>query len=192
MKVGMVELAPATAGNGAEEDSAEEDSIGHVPRSPGSYRKGGQVDLSMIARVLWLRRRLRRHRALEPQRAGPSSKCRSGVLRRFAMSESPFYRTFHQGLDRAPLAALPPLSKADLMDNFDQISTQPTVRLADVNTYLDDLTDNRPFRNRYWVSATSGSSGRRSVIASSAHEWAMIIASASAGLESFTSSSPSP
>ena len=57
------------------------------------------------------------------------------------------------------------------MDNFDQISTRPTVRLAEVQTYLDSLTDDRLFRDRYWVSATSGSSGRRSVIACSAHEW---------------------
>jgi putative adenylate-forming enzyme len=135
------------------------------------------VDLSMIARVLWFRRRLRRRERWSESELRRHQRSELEVLRRFAVSRSPFYRTFYRGLDRAPLAELPPLSKATLMDNFDQISTQPTVRLADLQTYLDALTDNRPFRGRYWVSATSGSSGRKSVIASSADEWAKIIAS---------------
>ena len=63
------------------------------------------------------------------------------------------------------------------MDNFDQIRTEARVRLAKMQTYLDGLTDDRLFRDRYWVSATSGSSGRRSLTASSPHDWAMIIAS---------------
>ena len=131
----------------------------------------------MVARVLWLRRQLRRRERWSQEDLDRHRRAALERLRRFARSRSAFYRTFHQGLDQAPLAALPPLTKADLMDNFDQISTDPTVRLAEVQTYLDGLTDNRPFRDRYWVSATSGSSGRRSVIASSAHEWAMTIAS---------------
>ena len=131
----------------------------------------------MIARVLWLRRRLQRHERWSRHELERHQAADLELLRRFAMSESPFYRTFHQGLERAPLTALPPLSKAELMDNFDQISTEPTVRLAEVQTYLDGLAGDRLFRNRFWVSATSGSSGRRSVIPSSAHEWAMIIAS---------------
>jgi putative adenylate-forming enzyme len=131
----------------------------------------------MVARVLWLRRQMRRHERWSQDELERHRRAELERLRRFARSRSGFYRTFHQGLDQAPLAALPPLTKADLMDNFDQISTDPTVRLAEVQAYLDELTDNRPFRDRYWVSATSGSSGRRSVIASSAHEWAMTIAS---------------
>jgi phenylacetate-coenzyme A ligase PaaK-like adenylate-forming protein len=39
------------------------------------------------------------------------------------------------------------------------------------------LEGNERFAGRYWVSATSGSSGRKSVIPSDAHEWATAIAS---------------
>jgi phenylacetate-coenzyme A ligase PaaK-like adenylate-forming protein len=72
---------------------------------------------------------------------------------------------------------LPVITKATVMDNFDQISTDPAVRLADLQAYLDTLRGNQPFLGRYWVAATSGSSGRKSIIPASAREWAMIIAS---------------
>jgi phenylacetate-CoA ligase len=44
-------------------------------------------------------------------------------LRQFAYEGSPFYRRFHHGLESAPLAELPVLTKAVLMDHFDEIST---------------------------------------------------------------------
>jgi phenylacetate-coenzyme A ligase PaaK-like adenylate-forming protein len=64
-----------------------------------------------------------------------------------------------------------------MMDHFDEIVTDPTLRLAELQSYLEQLHGNEPFAGRYWVSATSGSSGRKSVIPSDAHEWAMTIAS---------------
>lgn len=69
------------------------------------------------------------------------------------------------------------ITKATVMDNFDQISTDPAVRLADLQAYLDTLHGDQPFLGTYWVAATSGSSGRKSIIPASAREWAMIIAS---------------
>jgi phenylacetate-coenzyme A ligase PaaK-like adenylate-forming protein len=72
---------------------------------------------------------------------------------------------------------LPVLTKATLMDHFDRLSTNPALRLADLQAYLHTLSGTDRFAGRYWMSATSGSSGRRSIIASDAREWAMIIAS---------------
>jgi phenylacetate-CoA ligase len=63
------------------------------------------------------------------------------------------------------------------MDSFDQISTDPAVNLADLQAYLAMLRGSELFRGRYWVSATSGSSGRKSIIASGRAEWAMILGS---------------
>jgi phenylacetate-coenzyme A ligase PaaK-like adenylate-forming protein len=80
-------------------------------------------------------------------------------------------------LDGAPLDELPVLTKATLMDNFDELSTDPAVRLTPVGEYLKGLHGNERFAGRYWVSATSGSSGRSSIIPSDAEEWAMTIAS---------------
>jgi len=135
------------------------------------------VNIVTLSRILWLRSRLRGHERWPASRVNTYQQAELQRLRRFAVSSSPFYRRSHRGLDRAPLDELPVLTKATLMDNFDTISTEPTVRLAQLERYLDALTDDRRFLNRYWVSATSGSSGRRSIIASNTHEWATVIAS---------------
>jgi putative adenylate-forming enzyme len=131
----------------------------------------------MIARVLWLRRALRGRERWSRARLDAHQRRELAALRAFAADRSPFYRRFHAGLQRAPLGELPVLTKATLMDNFDQLATDPAVRLADLQAYLDALHGNERFAGRYWVSATSGSSGRKSIIPTNAHEWAMIIAS---------------
>lgn len=51
------------------------------------------------------------------------------------------------------------------------------MRLADLEAYLGKLQSDDLFQGRYWVSATSGSSGRKSIIPSNTSEWATIIAS---------------
>jgi putative adenylate-forming enzyme len=130
----------------------------------------------LIARVLWLRRRLREHERWSPAELHSHQQQATAALRRFAYARSPFYREFHRDLQRAPLGALPPLSKATLMDHFDEISTDRALRLADVQAYLEAPDGDDLFRGRYWVAATSGSSGRRSVIPSDAREWATVIA----------------
>jgi len=135
------------------------------------------MGVSMISRVLWLRRILRRRERWSEQELREYQRREAAALRLFASAGSPFYQRFHKGLDRAPLAELPVLTKAALMDNFDDISTDPAVRLAEVQAFLDAPDASQRFRGRYWVSATSGSSGRKSIIPSNAHEWATIIAS---------------
>jgi putative adenylate-forming enzyme len=135
------------------------------------------MDLSMIARVLWLRRALRRREGWSQAQLREHQRRELTTLRTLAAERSPFYRRVHAGLGAAPLGELPVLTKATLMDNFDQLATDSEVRLADLQAYLDTLHGNERFAGRYWVSATSGSSGRKSIIPNNAHEWAMIIAS---------------
>lgn len=135
------------------------------------------MSTSMIGRVLWVRRRLRQRERWTERQLHEHQRRELATLRGFASARSPFYRRFHAGLDAAPLGELPVLTKAMLMDNFDQISTDPAVRRAGVQAYLDALRGDGLFRDRYWVSATSGSSGRQSVIVNNRREWATIIAS---------------
>ena len=94
----------------------------------------------------------------------------------YLLERSPFYRRFHHGSEGAGLTELPVLTKAVLMDHFDEISTDRTLRLADVEAYLEAHSGEERFRGRYWVAATSGSTGRRSIIPTDAHEWATVIA----------------
>ena len=135
------------------------------------------MDVSLVSRVLWQRRVLRgRERWTQPELAAHQLR-QQARLREFAVTRSPFYRRFHTGLEHAPLAELPVLTKSVLMDNFDQIGTDPTLRLADLQEYLERPDAGPTFRRRHWVAATSGSSGRKAIIPSTAAEWAAVIAS---------------
>jgi len=69
------------------------------------------------------------------------------------------------------------LTKATLLQHFDQLTTDPALRLDDLEADLAGLAADERFAGRYWVASTSGSSGRTSIIPSDAHEWAMILAS---------------
>jgi putative adenylate-forming enzyme len=92
-------------------------------------------------------------------------------MRRFVEQRSPFYKKFHRGLESRPLAELPILSKAAMMENFDALVTDRSVRLADLVLHLSSNTGPDLFRGRYVVLSTSGSTGRRGVFLFSAAEW---------------------
>jgi phenylacetate-CoA ligase len=100
-------------------------------------------------------------------------------LRRFAVSRSPFYRDLHLGLDEAPLEALPVVTKQTVMERFDDIVTDREVRLADIEVFLarPDARATDTFRDRYRVTTTGGTTGRRGVFLSDPTEWQTILAS---------------
>lgn len=129
--------------------------------------------LAILARLRALRRRERwgRLRLLAFQADALRS------TRAYAYANSPFYRRFHHGRFDAPLAELPVLTKAALMEHFDELVTDREVRLTDVEAHLARPGVDSLFRQRYWVTATSGSSGRRGIFLFDRHEWAAIIAS---------------
>lgn len=98
-------------------------------------------------------------------------------LRAFALARSPFYGEFHRGLEAAPLEALPVLTKATLMERFDELVTDRAVRLGDVEAHLASAGSTDLFRRRYRVAATSGTTGRRGVFLADRSEWTSILAS---------------
>jgi putative adenylate-forming enzyme len=112
----------------------------------------------------WTREELERHQA----RA-------LAELRRFATARSPFYREFHRGLEQRELEALPILSKANLMERFDDVVTDRSLRLADIEAYLA-REEQAPYRGRHVVLATSGSTGRRGVFLFDDREWIRALA----------------
>ena len=98
-------------------------------------------------------------------------------LRAFALARSPFYREFHRGLEAAPLDALPVLTKATLMERFDELVTDPDVRLGEVEGHLASTGSTDLFRGRYRVAATSGTTGRRGIFLADRSEWTSVLAS---------------
>ena len=77
-------------------------------------------------------------------------------------------------LDEDGLRALPVMSKADLMGNWDAIVTDPEVRLADVDAHIAGLDGDAYFRDELHAVASGGSSGVRGVFAWGWDAWAAV------------------
>ncbi|HEX6554866.1 MAG TPA: AMP-binding protein, partial [Ktedonobacteraceae bacterium] len=92
------------------------------------------------------------------------------ACREYAYAHSPFYQRFHRGLTDRPLHELPVLTKAMLMEHFDELVTDRAIRLEDVRHYLADPGGQEGFLNRYRVMATSGSTGQPGVFLASQAE----------------------
>lgn len=98
-------------------------------------------------------------------------------LREHAWAHSPFYRNFHKGLECAPLAQLPVLTKPQLIDHFDDIVTDRRITMRALDDHVARRSPGTRFRHRYWVCATSGTTGRHAVIPYGFSEWATVLAS---------------
>jgi phenylacetate-CoA ligase len=118
-----------------------------------------------LRRLDWTAERLRLHR-----------KAALRQLVRTAMERSPWYRDRLAGLavervDERSLRDLPVMTKDDLMANFDEIVTDPRLRLDVCNAHLETLTDDAYLFGRYHVIASGGSTGRRGVFVYDWDEW---------------------
>lgn len=132
--------------------------------------------LALAVRVLSRRRRLERSCEWSRERLQAHQRRCIERLRRFAYERSPFYRRFHAGLMQRPFEELPILTKATLMENFDDVVTDRAIRLADLDVFLRGPVQSALFRNRYVVLATSGSTGQRGVFVFSGTEWITALA----------------
>ncbi len=104
-------------------------------------------------------------------------------LREHTYAYSPFYQKFHKGLSNRPLHELPVLTKAMLMEHFDELVTDRSIRLEAVREFAAARVEGRLFRDRYWVTATSGSSGQPGFFLFNEPEWLTIVASFARGQE---------
>ena len=96
-----------------------------------------------------------------------------------ALERSPWHRERLTGvevstLDEDTLRDLPVMGKQDLMSSFDQIVTDPTVCLADVNRHISSLEGDAYFRGELHAVASGGSSGVRGVFVWGWDAWATV------------------
>src|SRR6476469_2015602 len=103
-------------------------------------------------------------------------------LRAHAYARSAFYRRHHDGLRGAPLAELPPVTKTDLMDHWDEAVTVGGLTLGEVEGHLRLLAEagadpGVPWRQQWWTAATAGTTGRRGVFVWGRRAWGTVLAS---------------
>lgn len=98
-------------------------------------------------------------------------------LRAHAYRRSPFYQRFHQGLLDRPLAELPVLTKALVMEHFDELVTDRSISLEALREHVAQANPERRFLGRYRVCATSGSTGQPGLFLFDRPEWVAVLAS---------------
>ncbi|MCB5273095.1 Phenylacetate-coenzyme A ligase [Arthrobacter sp. SO5] len=140
------------------------------------------MDLRLISRVLFLRAAWRRRDHWDAARITAHQDHALQELRRATYAGSEFYRRHHDGLHDAPLDQLPPVTKADLMEHFDEAVTTPDLRLAELENHLRTLTQiggdpGLAWKGRWRAAATAGTTGRRGTFVWDRTEWATVLAS---------------
>lgn len=140
------------------------------------------MDAGLIAQVLFLRAAWRQRDHWDAARIRAHQEHALQELRRAAYAGSAFNRRHHAGLHGAPLDELPPVTKADLMEHFDEATTTPGLRLANLEDHLRTLTQSggdpgQPWQGKWWAAATAGTTGRRGTFVWNRAEWATILAS---------------
>ena len=130
-----------------------------------------------LAAVLRARAHLHGHRRWTREELEAYQARALGELRSLAVSRSRFYRDFHRGLEDAPLTELPVLTKAKLMERFDELVTDSAIRLAEVERYLEGASPTDRFLGRYRVAATGGTTGQRGIFLADPAEWTSVLAS---------------
>jgi phenylacetate-CoA ligase len=111
----------------------------------------------LIDQLGWPADRLAEHRTL-----------RLRELARIATERSPWYRKRLSGvdidrLDEAALTELPVLSKAELMEHFDDILTDSRLTRAGLEAHLSTVETGSYLLGRYTALTSGGSSGQRGV-----------------------------
>lgn len=101
-------------------------------------------------------------------------------LVRFVKENSPFYRKLYAEVevsDSLRLADLPPVTKAMMMDHFDDFVTDSRLRLNAIQNHLGQVDGPGMFENEFRLLCTAGTTGRRGIFALNRREWASVLAS---------------
>jgi phenylacetate-CoA ligase len=135
------------------------------------------MNVATLAGLLRERAQLRAHDGWTREEVLAYQARRLADLRAFAVERSPFYRDLHRGLERVPLSDLPVVTKATLVERFDDVVTDRDVHLADVEAFSATASAIDRFRGHYRVAATGGTTGRRGIFLADPREWTQVLAS---------------
>ena len=137
----------------------------------------------ILLQLIWEHRKLRRRDGWTRQQLVAHQTEQLRLLRDYAYARSPFYQRFHQGLRDCPLQELPVLTKAMMMEHFDELVTDRDIRREKVEAHRARMKDDERYLNRYYVNATSGSTGHPGLFLFNHSEWLTALASFARGYE---------
>lgn len=131
-----------------------------------------------LLKLLWQGRKLGFHQKWSKEKIKDHQERELRKLRDFAYSNSPFYKKFHQGHENSPLSELPILTKKELMQSWDEIVTDKSLHLKDVEDYLNNLKGTELYQDKYYAYATGGTTGVKGVIIYNKDEWLKFLSTA--------------
>lgn len=135
------------------------------------------MNIRIMVKLLSILGQLRQHERWTRPQLEAQQTAALRYLRDYAYTHSPFYQKYHRGLESAPLAKLPVLTKATLMENFDEMVTDRAIQLATVRDYVANFHEDQRYLGRYWVNATSGSTGQPGFFLFDQSAWTTVLAS---------------
>ncbi len=141
------------------------------------------MSIATILTVLSKLQQLRKHEYWTHQQMEVHQAQALSQLREYVYHHSPFYQRFHKGLMNHPLNELPVLTKTMMMEHFDDLVTDRAIRLEAIRAHMIAPQNDQRYLDRYWITATSGSSGQPGIFLFNQAEWATIIASFARGQE---------
>lgn len=97
------------------------------------------LPFSRLINLLFIRWKLRKHNSWTRERLLNYQAKKLKVLRNHTYSNSPFYQQFHAGFFDKPLHELPILTKQKLMENWNQIVTDPTLKIENLRKFVENL-----------------------------------------------------
>jgi len=156
-------------------------SVDHCSLAVPRGKDEQEMNIQHMIKVLHRLEELRRHEHWTREELLTYQAEQLQQLREYAYTHSPFYQEFHRGLFNSPLQDLPVITKSMMMEHFDELVTDRSIRLRAVRAFADERGEDRLFLDRYWVTATSGSSGRPGFFLFSEPEWFTIVASFARG-----------
>ncbi len=119
------------------------------------------------------------HDSWNEERLGSYRARRFESLVRFAAKHSPFYRELYQDVDlAAPIRPLelPVTNRRMLMDCFDDVLTDRSLRRDDLEDHLNKLRRDEFYRGNYRIVRSSGTTGTPQMFVFNRYEWATKVA----------------
>jgi len=140
-------------------------------KEPHTVRRLGD-----LTRAIVYRQALIKHECWSRAKIEELQQRRLADLLDWVTQRSPFYREYRSTHRLGPpydLQDFPILDKHTYMKHFDQIVTDPRLRLSQLQEYMARISGDEYYLGKYRVLTTAGSSGQKTVVVFNRKEWSI-------------------